>query len=280
MSLRHRAFPAAGRIDGAEGGLDLPELLLAVSERAQSGRLSLTTADVEKEVFLAGGKVVFASSSSPDDRLGVYLLARNELSLAALRRLSPRVQPGVRLGTLLVQQGLLHAEDLVRAVEGQIRSILVGLFRSPPGHYRFVETPPPHEETIQVSIPTPQLVLDGIEAVESWRRVLHALGSLDRRYGTVPGSEGSLRDLDLDTASLELLALLSHSKTVEEICASSELPDIAVCRRLWAFRLLGFVEALPAEPMEDSTADLDMDLEALGLILSEKRSSENEPRTG
>jgi hypothetical protein len=247
---------------------------------ARSGRLELATAEAERRVFLDGGRVVFASSSSPDDRLGVYLLARNELSLAALRRLSPRVQPGVRLGTLLVQQGLLLPDQLVRAVSGQIHNILVGLFRSPPGRYRFVETPPPNEETIRVSIPTPQLILDGIEAVESWRRVLYALGSLDRRYAIVPGTEKGLRELDLDTASIELLALLKNPKTVEEICASSELPDIVVCRRLWAFRLLGFVDAKAAEPQEDSTATLDMDLEALGLILSEGRREKTEPTAG
>ena len=90
----------------------MPELLVSVCSTGKTGRLELHAGDVEKNVFVADGRVVFAASSSPDDRLGAYLLQRDELALDDLRRLSPQVRPGVRFGTLLVQHGILPSSGL------------------------------------------------------------------------------------------------------------------------------------------------------------------------
>jgi hypothetical protein len=179
------------------------------------------------------------------------------------------VRPGQRLGGLLVEQGVLSPEGLNSAVAGQVRAIVLDLFRCPVASYRFVEGSPPRHEAITVALPIAKWILDGIESVESWRRVSRGLGSLDSRYAIVAGHEESFRRLDLDTGSLELLALLSHPKSIEEICASSELPDIVVCRRLWAFRLLGWTRIEPPPASDETEASLDADLEGLGMILNE-----------
>jgi hypothetical protein len=265
----HGTIPLAGKIDGCTGAFDVPELLLAVSETGKTGHLDVATPEAEKTVFLDGGRIVFAASSCPDERLGVYLLHRNELDLRTLRRLSPQVRPGQRLGGLLVEQGVLSPEGLNSAVAGQVRAIVLDLFRCPVASYRFVEGSPPRHEAITVALPIAKWILDGIESVESWRRVSRGLGSLDSRYAIVAGHEESFRRLDLDTGSLELLALLSHPKSIEEICASSELPDIVVCRRLWAFRLLGWTRIEPPPASDETEASLDADLEGLGMILNE-----------
>lgn len=265
MSLS-KNIPLEGKLDGWVGGFDVPELVLALSSAAKTGRLEVSTADVDRKVFFDDGRIVFASSSSPDDRLGAYLLLRNELGLSDLRRLSPSVRPGLRLGSLLVEQGILPAEALPDAVLGQIREIVLDVFRWPRASYRFIEGAPEVNEAITLEVPPARWILDGIEGVASWLRVARGLGPLDARFESVDGHEESLRTLDLDTGSLELLAMLRYPRSLEEICASSELPDIVICRRLWAFRLLGWVRA-------DSFAagsEIDSDIEALGMILKDE----------
>ena len=106
-------IPLEGQLACLEDPFDVPELLLAVCDMGETGWIEFRRGNTEKKVFLRDGEIVFASSSSPDDRLGVYLLSRCELSLADLRRLSPFVQLGVRLGTLLVKEGLLAPDGLV-----------------------------------------------------------------------------------------------------------------------------------------------------------------------
>jgi hypothetical protein len=255
--------PLEGKLDGWVGGFDVPELLLAISRSGKTGRLEVSTADVDRTLFFHDGRIVFASSSSPDDRLGAYLLLRNELGLSDLRRLSGCVRPGLRLGSLLVNEGILRAEALPQAVLGQVREIVLDLFRWPRAYYRFVEEALAATETITLDTPEARWILDGIEGIASWLRVARGVGPLDVRFESVDGHEESLRTLDLDTGSLELLAMLRHPRPIEEICAASELADIAICRRLWAFRLLGWVRADPSAAASD---EIDSDIEALGMI--------------
>lgn len=241
----------------------MPELLVAVSETGKTGVFSVRAGDAEKELFLQAGDVVFASSSSSDDRLGTYLLQRDQVSLHDLLRLSQQVRPGVRLGTLLVQHGLLPSDELRRAVHGQVQSIVLSVFGWTDVSYAFHEQPSAKEEAILLTTPVPRLVVDGVERVGSWQRVTKALGSMDEPLRIVAGNEASLRAADLDTASLELLAMMRHPKSIREVCEASDMPDIAVCRRLWAFRALGWVR--PA----DEVSELDLDVEGLGMILGD-----------
>ncbi len=258
-----KTIPLEGKLDSWVGGFDVPELLLSISRAGKTGRLEVASGDVDRKVFFDDGRIVFASSSSPDDRLGSYLLLRNELRLSDLRRLSRGVRPGVRLGSLLVEAGVFPAEALPDAVLGQVRGIVLDLFRCPRASYRFVEAAPSPNEAITLESPPARWILDGIEGVKSWLRVARGVGPFDVLFESVDGHEESLRTIDLDTGSLELLALLRHPRSLEEICVSSELPDIAVCRRLWAFRLLGWVRA---DPFAAGADEIDSDIEALGMI--------------
>ena len=258
-------MPLEGQVGSSPNHLDMPELLFAVCATGKTGRLVLHAGDVEKSVFLSDGQVVFAASSSPDDRLGAYMLQRNELALDDLRRLSPQVRPGVRLGTLLVQHGLVPSSDLARAVGGQIKAIVLSLFGWTHVAYAFLEEPSGpgrsvKDEAIRLTIPTARLIVDGIDRVPSWERIVRGLGSLDERFSILGGNVESMRLADLDTPSLELLAMLRHPKSIKELCEVSDMPDIAVCRKLWAFQVLDWVH--PA----DETSDLDLDLEGLGMI--------------
>ncbi len=266
MSLS-KTVPLEGKLDGWGGHIDVPDLLLAISREGRTGRLEISSADVERTIFFDDGRIVFATSSSPDDRLGAYLLLRNELGLADLRRLSGSVRPGLRLGSLLVKEGLMTSQALPEAVLGQVRGIVLDLFRWPRASYRFVEETPSVVEAITLEVPPARWILDGIEGVKSWLRVARGVGPLDVLFESVDGHEDSLRTIDLDTGSLELLAMLRHPKALAEICASSELPDIAICRRLWAFRLLEWVRA---DSSPGDSIEIDSDIEALGMILKDE----------
>jgi hypothetical protein len=257
-------IPLEGQLSCWTDPFDLPELLFAVSETGKTGGLVVRAGDAEKELFLHDGNVVFASSSSPDDRLGTYLLQRDQISLHDLLRLSQQVRPGVRLGTLLVQHGLLPSDELRRAVHGHVQSIVLSVFGWTEVSYAFHEEPSAKQEAILLTTPIPRLIVDGVERVASWARVTRALGSMDEPFRIVDGNEGALRSADLDTATLELLAMMRHPKSVREVCEGSEMPDIAVCRKLWAFRVLGWVG-----PAQDVSA-VDLDLEGLGMILGDQ----------
>lgn len=268
------AIPLQGRFDCWNQGFEFPDLLLAVCATRETGRLRFWTAEGEKTVVIQKGRVIFARSSSADDRLGPYLLKIQKVRFDHLMDLTRFISPTKRFGTVLVENHVLSPKDLVEGVVGQVRSIVLSLFRWSEAQYAF-EDAEIDKETITLRIPTPKLILDGVREVQSWRRVTGGIGSLDAVYQTTDGADEEASNAGLTPPILELLADLRGPKTIADACAGSELSDFEVCQLLWAFHSLGWIgpvtESTPQQIAADSMAPdqpvEDADAEGLEKVL-------------
>ncbi len=247
--------PLEGEYNCWTRGFDLSELLLTVCETGKTGLLHFTNSEAEKTLFIREGEVIFARSSSMDDRLGEYLLREGKLTLKNLVELGILVRPGKRFGALLLEQGLLESGELVHAVMGHVRAIVLSLFHWTEAWYGFNEQPLPSKEAITLNMPIARLIVDGVGQIDSWRRISQGVGNLDSVYQRVTGNEGLFRKLDLDTSILEILAILARPKKLEEICGCSQLSDIDVCRFIWVFRVLKWIELVEGEPYDQATGE-------------------------
>ena len=224
MSLHHD-IPLSGSFNCWAQAYDLPDLLLKISSLKQTGELRFMSSEAEKTVVLHDGAIVFAKSSSADDRLGPHLLKAKKIRFEHLTELSRCVTPERRFGAVLVDNGVLTPHDLVQGVVGQVRSIILSLFQWTEAAYIFEEKELA-KETIELSIPLPKLIVDGVREVSSWRRIAQGIGSLDAVYQSSDGIDDSVRAAKLDPEGLELHAELRGPKTIAEACASSELSEL------------------------------------------------------
>jgi hypothetical protein len=226
--------------EGSLAERDLPTLMLSLYEERWSGEVTLTSAGVGKTVTVQDGKMVFASSSSTDDRLGELLLRRGRLSLQQFVDGSNAMAPGKRLGTVLVEQGALTPKDLVAGVVDQTREIIYSLFLWTEGHYR-VQEGPPSAEAIKLNLSTPDLIAEGIRRIDSWSRIDRAIGGKDARYERAMNFGQAIAAMSVGPEPRAIVETLAESRTVGEICAASTLADFDVCRAIWAFRVLGIL---------------------------------------
>lgn len=240
------SIPLEGVLNCWNDEHDLPDLLLSISRSGRTGRLLFSNPEADKTLHVQEGKIVFAESSSEDDGLGQHLLRSGQISLMDYVRVSRRVEKGKRLGALLVEDGVLEPKELVPAVMGQVRAIILGLFRRTETWYRFKDVDLPQKDAITLDMPVSQLVLDGVQYVESWRRVSKGVGSLDSVYRRVAASASEWGRLDLNEGNAELLDMLEEPVSVDHVCTHASLPDFDACRYLWAFRCLGWVERVEA----------------------------------
>ena len=268
-------IPLRGKFDCWNQGFDFCDLLLSICASGKTGDLRFRSLEAEKTVVIQSGRVVFARSSSADDRLGPYLLKMGKVRFDHLMDLTRFVSPTKRFGTVLVENHVLSPKDLVQGVIGQVRSIVLSLFTWPEAEYAF-EAKDTEKETITLRIPTAKLVADGVRQVTSWRRVTGGIGSIDAVYQTNDGTEQAVSTADLEPATVELLSDLRGPKTIAEACAGSELPDFEVCQLLWAFRSLEWLspvtELAPPLPVVEAEAEeddpiVDADTEGLGSVL-------------
>lgn len=234
-----------GRLEG----VSVPDLLWALSRGRRTGVLQLARNGITKSIFLQEGRIVFAASTDPNDRLGEMLLRDGSIRLDHLEAGIERLGTGKRLGTLLVESGHLSPQALVRAVVSQVRSVVLGLFVWDEGEYHFKEGSLPTEEVITLGMRTGEILLQGIGRVRSFARVRRSVGSPRTRYRLTewPGCE--LAGLPLSEGTVLLLQRLeSGPQTVEDLCREVFLSNFEIYQALWAFKVLGAIEEVEGKP--------------------------------
>ena len=235
----------------AEGSLserDLPDLVLSLSRLRWTGTLALERSSVDVRLNFKDGQMVFASSSDPDRRLGAQLFRTGAVTLRQLKDAGDAVAPGKRMGTILVENGVLAPKALVRAVVDQTQEIIYSAFQWTDGRYR-LQPGAEASEDITLNISTPSIILEGIRRIESWIRIDRAVGGLKAKYVRVPGNDrpdSTMQRMALDGDQLALLDALGKAQDVESLCKGSGMKDFVVCRTLWAFKVIGLVRRLPA----------------------------------
>jgi hypothetical protein len=222
---------------------EFADLVREVHGRRWSGLLTLNHMGVETTVRIQDGRLVFASSSSKDDRLGELLLRRGRITIDQYVEAGRGIRKGKRLGTVLVEMGALDARELVKVVIDHTQEIIYGAFQWMEGLYHLTETTDP-AEPIVLRLSTPDIILEGIRRIDRWSRIERAVGSLETRYERVAGYEAVLRQMTLSPDKLALLTGLNSPQDLSAICRRSNMPHFDVCRTLWSYRVIGVVRRL------------------------------------
>ena len=249
----------------------VPELLRSLLASGETGILTFRRDALVKTVYIREGRVVYGTSSDPDERLGENLLGRGKITARQYLQASNMIRPERRLGAILVEMEALEPEELMPAVEQHVRDILMDLVCWNRGDYELVMRDVDLravdlDNVVALNISTENLILEGIRRCRSWSQVLRGIGG---DIDTVPAATGDtevLYKLDLSPEEQEVLAQVNGRSTVEQICQVSYLSDFETCRILWALLVLGVIwrekagEPRPAgEPGAPREGELDLE---------------------
>jgi uncharacterized protein DUF4388/uncharacterized protein DUF4339/tetratricopeptide repeat protein len=219
---------------------EFADVVSEVHARRWSGLLTLNHMGVEKSMRVQDGRLVFASSSSKDDRLGELLLRKGRITLHQYVAAGRALVKGKRLGTVLVEQNAIDARELVKAVVEQTQEIIYSAFQWTEGLYHLTDAGQA-AESIMLRLSTPDVILEGIRRVEAWSRIEKGVGGMETRYARVDDYEQTLDQMTLSLEKLSLLTGLDDEQDLGTICRQSSLSHFEVCRTLWAFRVIGVV---------------------------------------
>jgi hypothetical protein len=244
---------------GALAHAGLPEVLRPLVREQRTGPLRLSRGKVTKTLYLSEGRLIFATSTDPDDRLGEMLLRKGIISYRALEDSVRALQAGKRQGTLLVENGAIRARDLVEGVTEQVQEIIYSLFHWDEGRYEFQPGDLPSREVIVLRMSTGDLVMEGIRRVARWSRIRAGVGPLDQRYALSGSSASLLAGISLPKHELELVAHLDGVMTLEEICKAGRSADFQVCRTVWALWAAGVLDRVPQDVAEGAGAEAEED---------------------
>lgn len=217
----------------------IPNLFHEMSANHATGLLTLTDGPIRKSVQFKNGTVQFASSSQRDDRLNQFLLTAGIIGLKDLMKsLEVMVATKDRLGEVLIRYKMLTPEQVEKHVRMQVCEIVYSTFHWTRGHFTF-EPKPPASENITLGLSGDAIVIEGVKRIGSWARVYEEVGGLNAEYRTTREMPEIVKDLPLSQGEKDLLKQCDAPTSLEEMCESSKLSDLDVCRSVWALLLVG-----------------------------------------
>lgn len=232
-------------LGGRLEGIRLPDLMWALGRRRATGVLSVARGPIERKLYVKDGRIVFATSSDPNDRLGETLLRQGKITLDQLEEALRGLRSGKRLGTLLVDRGTLDPVGLTQAVLSQVRAIALDVLVWDVGEYRFHEGPLPGEEMITLDVRTSEILLEAIRQVGSLARIRASVGPARTVYALADGWEELRQELRLTATEEQILERLAQGvASIHRLCEELTVSSFEIYQGLWAFRVLGMVREL------------------------------------
>jgi hypothetical protein len=218
----------------------VPELMRSLLASRETGVLTFRNSEVTKSIYVKDGRVVNAASTNVDERLGEVLLMQGKITARQYLEASRMIRPGKRLGALLVEIEALQPEELIPAVEHQVKEVLMELFGWTRGDYEMLIKDQDPDNMVQLNISTENLILEGIRRTRAWSQILRGIGDLDTVFVRTEDTD-ILYKLELTEEEQEVLAQVNGRSTVEQICEVSYLSNFETCRILWALKVLRVV---------------------------------------
>src|SRR5215510_9475371 len=237
LAKRVEPFVVPGGLKGQISELPLPDILQHLRASKGGGILSLVSGGARKALYFSAGRIVFASSNLPNDRLGEILIREGKITVDEYDASIKAISKGKRQGKALVEMGALSPKDLWEGVQFQVKEIVYSIFQWEEGSFHFEESSLPEKERITVDLDVTELILVGIRRVD-------ASGSIQGRYpeGILVLERGAdaPRDL-LESYERHVLSLVDGDRSVLEICRESEIGDNETLKVLYAFLATGIV---------------------------------------
>lgn len=230
-------FVTAQGLKGNLSALPLPELLIQLRRSVATGIFSMELEGTRKAIYFHNGRVVFATSNSPSDRLGETLLRLGKISVEEYDQSLQQISHGRRQGKVLIEMGAMAPQDLWEGVEAQVREIVFSLFEWSSGDFVFESTTLPQREKVTVSFDPLSLVLEGL-------RRINPEGALRGRYpdpGLILECIKSADQSSLEPFEKHILSVVDGQRSVAEICRESEIGEGETQKTLYALFCAGFM---------------------------------------
>ena len=234
-------------LEGDLSAIQLPDLFAFIAMIRATGKLLLRQQAEEKTVYWKDGEIVFASSNSPEETLGRFLLNQGKITQQQYEESKARLQPGMRHGKLLVQLGYISPKDLWWGVKNQVTEILYGLFTWKAGAFHFFESMIDFQEKITLSLATTSLIMEGIRRMDEGARIKEKIKSPEMTFDRVPGSDPHKEDLDLTSEELRLWDEINGQRTIRELAGLSDLTEFEVSRIMFQLLSARLIEEVTRE---------------------------------
>jgi hypothetical protein len=219
-------------------------LLYALSSNFQTGVAIIRNEHAHKEVYFKEGWIVFARTNKSEERFGNLLVKRRLVSQAHVEKMAVEAQKkGVKLGSFLVENGLLLQKELCEMLDLQIKEILCDLFSWKKGEFYFVEKEIDDEDVVVNYTPLDIALFAARSALDfsAFRKVVphnHVIFHISPYIEKAKAKIGE----ELDTNETFIFSLIDGKRNIDQLIKFSGEDEMFTINILHRLLLMGFIE--------------------------------------
>jgi hypothetical protein len=247
-------MPQRSVLSGDLASISIADILTLLSMSRKTGLLTCRRQSAEKGIYWSNGEITFSVSNLPEDSLGEFLVTRGRLGRVDLERASQKVSARLRLGKVLVREGLLTPHDLWWAVQTQVQEIIYSLFQWQEGSFDFTEGVESEVEKIQLGNSTQNLIMEGIRRLDEWSRIRERIPDPTLVPVLRLAAEEIERRVELRDHDRRVLALIDGQRSVRVLVQESGAGEFEAQLALLGLVSAGYVDLRGTAPVPPSMA--------------------------
>ncbi len=227
--------------------MPLPDLLQWMAISQKTGILLLQRRDIVKEIYFRLGKIVASASNDPREYFGQFLLSYGKIAEEDLMRaFQKQGDTGIKLGRLLVMDGLLQEDEVQRFLRIKAEETIYDLFLWDEGSFKFYNDAPAQETHVAIEMDVTSILMEGTRRSDEWARIRNIFPSSEAVLRILP--EVLTRSILSDPLYNRMVQLLESPKRISDLCLMFHASDFAVSKTLYDMYRMGIVEVLDVPP--------------------------------
>lgn len=249
-------------------------LLFALARAQRTVVLQLNRRQLTKEIIFEDGVPVQCSSNLVHETLSRFMLSTGRIDeITANDCLSQSCARSVRFGDILIEKGIITAEELLKVLQQNLARKLLDGFSWRDGTFRIGGIPDAVDSTLKVNVA--QLIVFGVTRFATQQQVDASIGPLIGKALAIPQSPFfSLDEIRLNNEQRAIVDKLDkRPMRIDELAAAPGVPYPDLTRLLYALTLIGAVveaetiqqqesrppqrsaQPVPPEPLSESTPE-------------------------
>ena len=227
-------------------------LIRGLARKNAGGLLRFSRGKTIKAIFFEAGAVTFAISNVPQEQLDYKLVQNGLVRQSQIDEARERTEKANKLGSVLVEMGVLSQECYQKSVEDLVKEIILSLFEWEEGDYLFDERMrAAHDVTI--SIRTTDFLLEGARLHSANPRFAQQVAPPDAVLVRPSLNKEMLDSGKLVPMESYVLSRIESPTVVGEVGALSGLSDDEAQRAVCALLAGGFLKLMGDDREEDSS---------------------------
>ncbi len=233
-------------ISGELRYLTVADVLQFIGMLNLSGRLSVVSTNLNSEIYLDRGQIVFSTISKTGYRtfLTDLLIEEKRLKKKDLKTITSEAKKqNLPMGRMLVKRGVITDTELMGYLKRLTEDAIFHTLSATSGHFYLEDVPLPlNLSDIKFRLSTSATILEGLRKLDESRLAAEIFRSDGMILTRLITHEDALEGISLDDKELRIFSLIDGRTSLKDIIAKSKIDELEAKRICYTLQKIGLLK--------------------------------------